>query len=259
MFIILNKMDPKLIRKIRNQKKGTLIGVIGATMPSPKYDSDSGIEIGQRLRKYLDSREGFIFTGGVLGVGVDIYEGVIRECVRNGYYSPLDGENRFDDRFFVLVPMYDEDIQLPKSLAQFFSGKTVSSITKRSIYRPPREYLKLGESSSRGRLDIVRAGENMMERREYVAGIADVLVLVNGGSGTLDEAFNAVGTSVPLIVMEDSGGAAALICEAKKDAQNWRIKEQLQRRNLSIEYLQEAEIYVCKRSDEISSCLERLF
>ncbi|MBI4152829.1 LOG family protein [Candidatus Woesearchaeota archaeon] len=256
-------MDKKLIQKIRKQKKGHLIGVIGATMPSPEYDQDSGVEIGQRLRRYLEGRDGFIFTGGVGGVGVDIYEGVIQECDINGYYSPVKGEceKRFDDRFFVLVPEYDEEIMPPKSLAQYlgFGGETVLSAPKRLIYRPPREYLELGESSSRGCLDIVRAGENMRERREYVAGIADVLVLVNGGSGTLDEAFNAMETSVPLIVMEDSGGAAALICEAKNDTPHWKIKEQLQKRNLSIEYLQEAEIYVCKRPDEISSCLERLF
>jgi len=75
-------------------------------------------------------------------------------------------------------------------------------------YRPPRIYEELAASSKSGKLDIIRAGENMLERRKYVASVADVQILVNGGLGTLEEALMSMKNGIPVIAVKSTGGVA---------------------------------------------------
>ncbi len=76
---------------IREQYPGIRIGVIGATIPARGYSQKIGMELGRRLRRFV-GEGGFVFTGGVAGVGVDVYRGALEES---------QGK---DDRFFALLP-----------------------------------------------------------------------------------------------------------------------------------------------------------
>lgn len=78
-------------RDINQEYPGIKIGVIGAATPTEGYASYLGEELGRRLRRYIGEK-GFIFTGGVAGVGVDVYRGICEESEEKG------------DRFFVLLP-----------------------------------------------------------------------------------------------------------------------------------------------------------
>ena len=81
----------KEARRIRKEFKGLKIGIIGATAPTREYAHEIGIELGKKLRAYL-ANQGYVFTGGVPGVGEDVYQGIVSES-KGG-----------DDRFFVLLP-----------------------------------------------------------------------------------------------------------------------------------------------------------
>ena len=78
-------------KKIRDQYPGIKVGIIGAAAPTKGYSPSLGIELGRRLRTYLKDK-GFVFTGGVSGVGVDVYKGVV------------EASNGQEDKFFVLLP-----------------------------------------------------------------------------------------------------------------------------------------------------------
>jgi len=67
------------------------IGIIGAAAPTKGYLPQIGVELGRKLRVYLGDK-GFVFTGGVSGVGVDVYQGVV------------EASNGEEDRFFILLP-----------------------------------------------------------------------------------------------------------------------------------------------------------
>ena len=77
--------------RIKQDYPGLRIGIIGAAMPAKGYSPEAGVELGRVLRGYV-AGGGFIFTGGVSGVGVDVYQGVI------------DASGGQEDRFFVLLP-----------------------------------------------------------------------------------------------------------------------------------------------------------
>lgn len=77
--------------RIRQDYPGIKIGVLGAALPTKGYLPIAGIELGRKLREYVQGR-GFIFTGGVGGVGVDIYRGVLKASYGK------------DERFFTLLP-----------------------------------------------------------------------------------------------------------------------------------------------------------
>src|SRR3989344_4806210 len=80
--------------EIRTKHEKPIIGIIGATSPLRDYTKEMGIELGYKLRGFLEGKQGSLFTGGVPGVGADVYEGISKYCE----------ENNLEDRFFVLVP-----------------------------------------------------------------------------------------------------------------------------------------------------------
>ena len=182
-------METKLA-DFKREGRSPIIGVIGATFPTMPYKKHMGMKVGYVLRSYVEREEGSIFTGGVEGVGVDVYTGVTRFCIDEGIRR---GE-LLEDGFFVLIP---ENIEVG------------SKETYRTMkYNPPDSYEALAQLSRRRELDIVRAGANMNERREKVAEVADVIITVNGGMGTLDEAVNKIrgkkGTPVKLLILRNN-------------------------------------------------------
>src|SRR3990167_6541755 len=70
-----------------------IIGIIGATQPLPGYNPREAVKLGYLLRQSME-KKGTLFTGGVHGVGVDIYRGIIDYCL----------EKNVSDKFFILFP-----------------------------------------------------------------------------------------------------------------------------------------------------------
>ncbi len=167
------------LEEITNKYERPIIGIIGATSPLPDYDSDDAYRLGYELREVVDKR-GSLFTGGVSGVGIDIYRGIVDYCV----------ENSAEDKFFVLFP----NIEL----------------------EPPQEYFRLAEKTKNGVLRVERVGSDMEERRSYVGAVADLLVLVNGAYGTIDEALKGLFLGKPVVCLQNSGGAAEVISKVKR-------------------------------------------
>ena len=156
-----------------------IIGIIGATSPLPGYDDDDAYRLGYELREVLGDR-GSLFTGGVYGVGLDVYRGIVDYCVENGA----------EDKFFVLFP----DME----------------------FEPPEEYFRLAEKTKNGVLRVERVGEDMEERRSYLGAVADLLVLVNGSTGTIDEALKGLVLGKPVVCLQNSGGAAEVFSKIKR-------------------------------------------
>ncbi|MFH1500457.1 MAG: hypothetical protein ABIE22_00755 [archaeon] len=181
-----------LVQKIRAEQGEPLIGVIGATRPSPEYRKATGMLVGSSLRKYLRWNPGVIFTGGVEGVGVDVYDGVAA-FLEKRFLKSFNA-----DKFFVLVP---ELVAQKASVSDFLTGPVLTE------YQPPKEYFDIAKKCG-NELEVVRAGKDMTERREYVGRVADVLVAVNGGFGTLDESYQAMKQGTPVISLWYSGGGA---------------------------------------------------
>ncbi len=200
-------MDNALVEKIRQEKAFPLIGVIGASAPTPPYRLEMGIAVGYALRGYIETAGGTVFTGGVAGVGVDTYIGVMQFCTRA---APRHGRI-LDDRFFALIPRYHEP-SFMDSLEALLPKKPTEM-----PYEPPGEYAALGYLTPRGQVDCVYAGKNMEERRTYLAEIADVILVVNGGAGTLDEAHKALKEGKSIIALPYTGGAAAAIGQMKEE------------------------------------------
>jgi len=173
------------------QRSRPLIAVIGAAKPGPDYTRKKGVAIGYKLREFLGGdRDGTIFTGGVEGVGVDVYEGVLTYCVDIVRKRP--GLLPYD-RFFVLVP---EDFGVPDF------------------------YTRLAALSKTGKLDVIRAGEDMAERRRNLAQEADIVIAVNGHGGSFDEAFIALESGKPLIALSDAGGVSLALSEIKNEPED---------------------------------------
>ena len=120
--------------------KKPIIGVIGATAPQNDYNRNQGIKVGYKLREAINSA-GTIFTGGVNGVGVDVYIGVMKFCVDHG---------NLDDKFFVLIPQF----------------LTIRGTQEQISYDTPEAYHVLAALTTKGHLEIVYAGDSMDERRE---------------------------------------------------------------------------------------------
>ena len=167
------------LEEITNRYEHPIIGVIGATSPLPDYDSDDAYRLGYELRGLVE-RRGSLFTGGVPGVGIDVYRGIVDYCSEKGV----------EDKFFVLFPNTESE--------------------------PPQEYFKLAERTKNGALRVERVGADMEERRSYVAAVADLLVVVNGSDGTIDEALKGLYLGKPVISLQTSGGAAEVISRLKK-------------------------------------------
>ncbi len=149
-----------------------IIAVIGAAMPSEGYDQVAAYRLGYRLREMLD-KEGTLFTGGSPGVGVDIYGGIIDYCIEKGV----------NDRFFTLIPEGIEPFPGYSDLAK-----------------------KRGSE-----VNIERLGKDMAERRSFLAALADMLVVVNGSSGTLDEALKGLVLGKLVLALNNSGGIANIL------------------------------------------------
>ncbi|MBN2141733.1 hypothetical protein JW711_00230 [Candidatus Woesearchaeota archaeon] len=168
----------RVLESIIQRHSHPIIGIIGATDPLPGYDDYDNYMLGYHLREAIGN-QGSLFTGGVLGAGRDSYEGIVQYCT----------ENNVDDRFFVVLP---EKIE------------------------PPQEYLDLAKKTSRGTLHVEPAGANMEERRSYIGAIADLIVVINGARGTLDEALKGLIFGKPILSLEGSGGAADALVRLHK-------------------------------------------
>jgi len=167
------------LEEITAKHEHPIIGIIGATSPLPDYDSDDAYRLGYELRQVVDSK-GSLFTGGVSGVGIDVYRGIVDYCLEKGV----------DDKFFVLFPNMD--------------------------FEPPQEYFKLAGKTKNGVLRVEKVGQDMEERRSYVGAVADLLVLVNGSVGTIDEALKGLFLGKPVICLQNSGGASDVLSRFKK-------------------------------------------
>ncbi|MBI2105635.1 hypothetical protein HYT56_02235 [Candidatus Woesearchaeota archaeon] len=167
------------LEEITQRYEHPIIGIIGATSPLPDYDSDDAFRLGYDLREFVEEK-GSLFTGGVQGVGVDIYSGIVDYCL----------EKNVGDKFFILFP----DFELA----------------------PPEEYFKLAEKTKNGILRMEKAGKDMEERRVYIGGVADYLIVVNGSTGTIDEALKGLLLEKPVICLQNSGGAAEALSKLKK-------------------------------------------
>jgi len=215
------------LKEVRNKFAHPIIGAIGATSPSREYSSEIGEQVGMVLRSFIESHKGSIFTGGVYGVGVDVYTGVMKYCVVQAIKTGKFPE----DLFFVLVPSFAPSTEGPA----FFIEK--SNQPQLVPYIPPGEYDVLSRFSPQGELRIVRAGKTMDDRRKYVAQIADKLVMVNGGFGTLDEALNGIENGTEVISLINSGGSATILGEMKlnrlSDENKLRLKQQRMLRSSS--------------------------
>jgi hypothetical protein len=152
-----------------------IIGIIGAASPMPGYDSSDGFRLGYWLRDLVEAK-GTLFTGGVKGVGLDVYGGIVDYCNEKGA----------QDKFFVLIP--EGDYQ-------------------------PLDYMGISPGNN---LRIERAGRDMFERRLYVGDIADILIMANGASGTVDEALMGILRGKEVLCLENTGGAAGLFARIKR-------------------------------------------
>lgn len=185
------RLDEKKVNEIKSKFTGPLIAVIGASSPGYEYAPQLGIVAGYELRK-LCNNNGYLFSGGVEGVGADVFTGA---CI----YAT---QNKFPSKFFVVIPdnytipgdQYDDDRVLPYELSEAY--KAIERITESEC-------------------EIVRAGYEMAERRLYLSAIADVVVAINGSSGTFDEAKLALEFGKTVIALQSSGGAAKALCQWK--------------------------------------------
>lgn len=167
------------LEEITARHEHPIIGIIGATSPLPDYDSDDAYRLGYELRQVVDNK-GSLFTGGVSGVGIDVYRGIADYCLEKGV----------DDKFFVLFPNMD--------------------------FEPPQEYFKLAGKTKNRVLRVEKVGQDMEERRSYVGAVADLLVLVNGSVGTIDEALKGLFLGKQVVCLQNSGGASDVLSRFKK-------------------------------------------
>ncbi len=245
----MKPIDPTLVERIRREKGLPLIGVVGATVPTAPYRPKIGQQVGYNLRAYNSTVGGALFTGGVEGIGVDVYVGIMRYCID---VAKRTGDLK-EDNFFVLVPthtMAPFSIDLPR-----FRRKAIPPLLH---YSPPAEYSVLGSLTPKGGLDVVRAGENMTERREYVGAVADTLVVVNGGDGTLDEVIQAMQLGKKIITLPESGGTAALLGTIKKKPADPGLRQTLAKMRISEQEINPDLIYVATDTKMILTCLGRI-
>lgn len=246
----MKPINTTLVEEIRKEKELPLVGVIGATTPTAPYTSQLGREVGYVLRQYFSTTNGTIFTGGVDGVGVDVYIGVMQCCMELARKS---GQIQ-DDKFFVLIPSHAETLLAVDTPFLERSARRPIAVP----YTPPSEYSALGYLTARRELDIVKAGNNMSERREYVSTVADALLVVNGGLGTLEEAIDALRHGKKLIPLTPSGGAAALIGKIKTGTTNIQLERELRRMSVREEELDQGLIHPILDSTGIASILKTI-
>lgn len=189
---------------VRDSKESPLIAIVGATSPEEPYTPDMGLQAGYVLRHLVEEKGGTLFTGGVEGVGVDAYLGVIHYGIDQLRKPRIRAKPAVmpDDHFFVLAPQF--------SVAPALQGR------KGILYTLPQGYALLGSLNAQGRVDVQYGGRDMSERRRKLAEVADVIVGINGSSGTFDEMQHAVRTGTPVVVLPFTGGAAQEMARLKE-------------------------------------------
>jgi hypothetical protein len=181
---------------------GMFIGIIGSTTPSASYRPEMGLAAGIASRMALEQLGGgYVYTGGVEGVGVDSYGGVLHYAYNH----------HVDPKFFAIIPETYTFVLNPKAPPKDRKLKTVA-------YSLPDDYLEMQDlilslhpERELEEIPAFYGGKGMVDRREIIVQIADALVMLNGSNGTLDEAIRAANLGIPLIVCEYSGGAARLL------------------------------------------------
>lgn len=175
------KIDQTILEnsaQIARKYEGPLIGIIGATEPLGDYDSDDIYRLGYELQRATEKR-GTLFTGGMPGVGIDVYKGIVDYCL----------ERNIPNKFFILFPDIGAE--------------------------PDEEYFNLANKIGSPLL-VERAGIDMEERRSYVGAVGDVLVVANGSRGTLDEALKGMILGKEIVCLESSGAAAGVLSRLKR-------------------------------------------
>lgn len=239
-------IESALIENIRKEQESPLIGVIGSTAPNCVYEQMDGIRIGTLLRKFIRDHKGTLFTGGVDGVGVDVYTGIIKFCYEEGMKKRV----MLDDKFFVIVPEHEDFFQ--------WTGEPGFHGEEHIAHIIPATYHALGALSKKGTVNVIRAGEDMATRRQYIGLVADVLVAVNGSRGTLDEAYQCLKASHPVITLPSSGGTAAFLERMKtKQLENNELAY-LAKQRMSVDDFNTDLIYVAKSIDELPTLLRTL-
>lgn len=226
-------MNKDILEKIRKDREQPRIAVIGSTIPNRTYSKFMGVDMGYTLRSFLEGRKGTLFTGGVGGVGVDVYQGIVSWCKRF---------EKKDDRFFVLIP---KTVYLTEPVEGFF------------LYSAPRTYHIIAGIAGLS-LEQTTAGDGMGERRKYLAHTADVAVMLNGSFGTLDEALSIIRLGKPVITWPESGGAAKDLVLLK----DGRLDEGTTSRLIELDILKMDEnldlVYRVSSSEEIPNKLVEL-
>ena len=189
--------------------KSPIIGIIGSTRPTKPYYQELGILVGYYLKKALhELGKGVLFTGGVTGVGVDVYAGIASYCIKE----------KIPAEFLTIIPETYEVPLYPKNLDYRYDPGYEPQF-KSVKYKLPGDYnsiTSLIDTYVPGdHCRIIRAGLNMEERRKHIANIPDMLVLLNGGYGTLDEAQQAVTNKIPVVVLAGSGGVSDVLIAKK--------------------------------------------
>jgi len=212
---LIEGVDFNVLSGARLNRESPMIGVIGATAPTTPYKDLQGFEVGYKIREFLEKNPGTIFTGGVGGVGSDVYFGIVKYCINQGVKT---GEIP-KDKFFVIVP---------NGMAY------VDFKTHRKVDLPfslPETYTLLAKFLPKKKIDIVRAGNNMRERRLNLSSLADVLIVVNGSSGTDHEAYTGLKWGKKIIALPYTGGTAQLLNLVRKG--EYKIPKREKERNLS--------------------------
>jgi len=160
-----------------------IIAVIGAQVPNFPYDSSMGFRVGHAIAKIMEKGD-ILLTGGVEGIGVDVFMGYAA--------TPSKGT------FACLIPLsttikrkgVKEPIIIPFSLPEAYTS--ISKITGKVI-------------------DVIQKGNDMWERREHLARMVDIAIVLNGGPGTLHEAEMILEKGKTVVSLPISGGVAELL------------------------------------------------
>lgn len=179
-----------------------VIAVLGATSPNEDYIPLMGWRIGRLLRDEV--MNGSICTGGVEGVGLDVYCGFVDTC--------LQTSDKPNDRFFVAIPTHtlempslmDDDIRSPYCKPQLVP------------YSAPKGY-QIAAKLLHQELKVLRVGADMAERRKKLAEMANIAIAINGGMGTLEEIVLAASLGARVFIDGNSGGACRIIAKMKHE------------------------------------------
>jgi len=152
------------------------IGVVGPSQPKSGYLRRTGEEVGWQLRNYLEERTGGILLKGNT-VGIDVYRGIIRRSLTQ------------DDKTTLLFPLYSEVNQSENRL--------LTTI-----------YTELATLFGEPRMKRLRGSKDSV--RKKLATLPNVLIVINGWNGTLNEVRYALESEIPVIPILSTGCAASL-------------------------------------------------